>query len=67
MNKVEVIEINQGAILNSDDLKKPIQSKLEEYNKAGYKVLSTEIIKNKKNPGREHAESLFMVVILEKI
>lgn len=67
MNSVEVIEINQGNIHQSDDLKKQIISKINRFNDNGYKVGSTEIIKNELISGYQHAERSFMMVFLEKI
>jgi phosphosulfolactate synthase (CoM biosynthesis protein A) len=66
MNKVEVIEINQGTIIKSNDLKSQIVSEINRFNDEGYKVVSTEIIKNKLNSNYKHAERLFMMVFLEK-
>jgi len=67
MNKVEVIEINPGTIIKSNDLERQIVIEINRFNDEGYKVVSTEIIKNKLNSEFKHAERLYMMVFLEKI
>ncbi len=67
MNKVEVIEINPGTIIESIDLKRQVGNVINKFNDEGYKVISTEIIKNKLNAHYKHAERLYMMVFLEKI